>query len=222
MGCCLAPLKKNEMGKLLPGGPVNAQNNSSHAYLKSIDHEWTYDKNNVHPKLLENLHIRFDTLDLDGKNKVTLKQVLFSPDRMKQLVRAGNEDVEKMRKAIRVFFGAVGVTEKGLGRDDWVEAHQVFAEAEREKRKRGEQSLIAQLANVYFDVLDTNGDGTVGLKELKTLMRAFQLPQEAACTFFDAADIDRRDRLERYEMHDLFHKFWLEPYDPKDKSIRVN
>jgi len=222
MGCCLAPSKRNQMGKLLPGGPINAQNNSSHAYLKSIDHEWTYDRNKVHSKLLENLHKRFDTLDLGGKNKVTLKQVLFSPDRMKQLVRVSDEDVEKMRKAIRIFFGACGVTEKGLGREDWVEAHQVFAEAEREKRKRGEQSLIAESTNVYFDVLDTNGDGTVGLIELKTLMRAFQVPQEAACTFFDAAAVDKSGRLERNEIHDLLHKFWLEPQDPEDKPICVN
>jgi hypothetical protein len=210
------------MGKLLPGGPINAQNNSSHAYLKSIDHEWTYERNKVHPKLLENLHKRIDKLDLGGKNKVMLKQVLFSPDRMKQLVRASDEDVEKMRKAIRIFFGACGVTEKGLGREDWVEAHQVFAEAEREKRKRGEQSLIAESTNVFFDVLDTNGDGTVGLIELKTLMRAFQVPQEAACTFFDAAAVDMSDRLERNEIHDLLHKFWLEPHDPEDKPICVN
>lgn len=220
MGCCLAPESEND--RLYPGGPVSPQNNASHAYLKSIDHEWTYDKTNVNPKLLEKLHERFDTLDLDGKNKITLKQVLFSPNRMKQLVGASDEDVDKMRKAIRIFFVACGVTVKGLGREDWVEANQVFAEAEREKRKRGEQSLIALLTNVYIDVLDKSGDGTVGLDDLKILLRAFQLPPDAACGFFEAADVDKSARLERNELHDLFHKFLLEPHKSEQGSIYVN
>merc|ERR1719474_2462374 len=211
MGCCLVQLGENNMRKLYPYGPLNAQNNESHAYLKSIDHEWTYDTNNVHPKLLERLNKRFDELDLDGRKKGTLKQILFSPDRMKQLGGARDDEVKRMRKAVCTFFKACGVTEKGLGREDWVESHQVFAEAERERRKRGEQSLVALLTNVYFDVLNRNGDDTVGLDDLKILMRAFQVPEEAANTFFDAAGVDRSDRLERDEIHDIFHKFWLEP-----------
>jgi len=222
MGCCLEPLRQNKTGKLYPCGPVNAQNNSSHAYLKSIDNEWTYDMSKVHPKLLERLHERFDTLDLDSRRKVTLKRVLFSPDRMKQLAGASDEQVEKMRKAVRNFFGACGVTEKGLGREDWVEAHQVFTEAEKEKRKRGEQSLIAEISNAYFDVMDKNGDGALGLLELKTIMKAFKVPEETACAFFDAADVDKSDRLERDEMHDLFHRFWLEPHDLKPECVSVN
>jgi len=222
MGCCLAPLGDSERRKLYPGSPISAQNNASHAYLKSIDHEWAYDMSNVNPKLLERLHKRFDTLNLDGKNRVTLKQVLYSPDRMRQLVGASDQEVEKMRKAVHIFFGACGVTEKGLGRDDWVEAHQVFAQAETEKRKRGEESLVASITNVYFDVLDKSGDGTVGLEELKILMRAFQVPQEAAYTFFDAANVDTSDRLERDEMHDILHNFWVDPVDSKQESVYVN
>jgi len=209
------------MRKLYPYGPLNAQNNESHAYLKSIDHEWTYNINNVHPKLLERLNNRYDTLDLDGKKKGTLMQILFSPDRMKELVGASDKEVKRMRIAVCTFFKACGVTEKGLGREDWVEAHQVFAEAERARRKRGEESLIASLTNVYFDVLDKNGDGTLSLDELKVLISAFQIPQEAAYTVFDAADVDKCGRLERDEMHDLFHKFWLESYNPKYESFYI-
>jgi len=68
-------------------------------------------------------------------------------------------------------------------------------------------------------VLDADGDGTVSLDELKTMMRAFQVPQEAAYTFFDAADTDRSGKLEREEMHELFHNFWLEKYNPKYDAI---
>jgi len=220
MGCCLSPGDESDMRKLYPiRGKLNAENNESYAYLKSVGNNWTYDPNDVHPKLHARLYRRFDTFDLDGDNKMTLKEVLFWPDRMRQLVGASDEEIEKMRQAVRILFGACGVTDEGLEREDWVEANQVFAEAERERAKRGEQSFVALLGNAYFDVLDKDGDGTVGLEELKTMMRAFQVPQEAAYTFFEAADVDKSGKLEREEMHNLFHKFWLEKYDPKYDAI---
>ena len=39
----------------------------------------------------------------------------------------------------------------------------------------------------YLDVLDADGDGTVSLDELKTMMRAFQVPQEAAYKVLDGS-----------------------------------
>jgi len=220
MGCILCRQKEPDMRTLYPvRGLLNAENNQSYAYLKSIGVEWTYDPNDVHPKLHERLYKRFDTFDLDGDEKMTIKEVLFWPDRMKELVGANEEEIESMRKAVRKFFGACGVTEKGLAREDWVEANQVLAEAERQRKARGEESLVAHLGNAYFDVLDADGDGTVSLEELKTMMRAFQVPQEAAYTFFDKADADRNGKLERQEMHDLFHKFWLEKYNPEYDAI---
>ena len=95
----------------------------------------------------------------------------------------------------------------------------MFAEAERQRKIRGEETYVAILGNAYFDVLDEDNDGTISLDELKTMMRAFQVPQEAAYTFFDAADVDKSGTLEREEMHDLFHKFWLEKYDPQYDAI---
>jgi len=220
MGCAFSPQDETDMRKLYPiRGYLNAENNESYAYLKSIGVDWKYDPNDVHPKLHARLYRRFDTFDLDGDNKMTLKEVMFWPERMRQLVGASDEQIESMRKAVRILFGACGITDEGLCREDWVEANQVFAEAERQRRKRGEESHVAILGNAYFDVLDKDGDGTVGLDELKVMMRAFQVPQEAAYTFFDAADVDKSGRLEREEMHNLFHKFWLEKYDPQYDAI---
>jgi len=220
MGCICSQKDETDMRKLYPiRGLLNAENNESYAYLKSIGHEWTYDPNNVHPKLHARLYKRFDTFDLDGDHKMTMKEVLFWPDRMKQLCGASEEEIESMRKAVRILFGACGITDEGLCREDWVEANQVFAQAEEQRIKRGERTLVSVLGNAYFDVLDTDGNGTISLDELKTMMRAFQVPQEAAYTFFDAADVDKNGTLEREEMHSLFHKFWLQPYDPKYDAI---
>jgi len=220
MGCALSQKEETDMRKLYPiRGLLNADNNSSYAYLKKMGVDWTYDPNDVHPKLHARLYKRFDTFDLDGDNKMTLKEVLFWPDRMKQLVGANEEQVEIMRKAVKLLFEACGVTEEGLEREDWVEANQVFAECEKIRKKRGDVTYVSILSDAYLDVLDEDGDGTVSLSELQTMMRAFQVPQEAAYTFFDHADVDRSGKLERIEMHNLFHNFWLEKYNPEMDAV---
>merc|ERR1719411_604602 len=138
---------------------------------------------------------------------------------MRQLVGANDEEGKSMRAAVKLLFEACGVTEEGLAREDWVEANQVFAECEKVRMKLGERTYVSILSDAYLDVLDADGDGTVSLEELQTMMRAFQVPQEAAYTFFDAADVDRSGKLEREEMHDLFHRFWLEKYNPEYDAI---
>jgi len=218
MGCALSD--EADMTKVYPvRGYLNAENNESYAYLKSIGVDWTYNPNDVHPKLHARLYRRFDTFDLDEDNKLTMREVLFWPDRMKHLIGANEEEIRSMRIAVRILFGACGVTDEGLCREDWVEANQVFAEAEKMRMKRGEKTLVAVLGDAYFDVLDKDGDGTVGLEALTTIMRAFQVPQEAAYTFFGAADVDNSGSLERQEIYNLNHNFWFEKYDPQYDAI---
>ena len=119
MGCVFSPEEVTDMRKLYPvRGILNAENNQSYAYLKSIGVDWTYDPNDVHPKLHTRLYRRFDTFDLDGDYQLTMKEVLFWPDRMKQLVGASEEEIESMRKAVRILFGACGITDEGLCRED--------------------------------------------------------------------------------------------------------
>ena len=150
---------------------------------------------------------------------MTIDEVLNWADRMKTLCKANEEEVDQVRDAIRIFFRACGLNKEGLHRENWVEANQVFAEAERQRKTRGEQSLVALLGNAYYDVLDEDGDNLVSLPELKRMMNVFRVPEEAAYTFFEHADVDGNGQLEREEMHALFHKFWLEKYNPELDGI---
>jgi len=200
---------------------LNSQNNASYAYLESIDHDFSYDPHDVHPKFHERLYRCFDAFVQDGE-KMTLTKVLQLPDRLMLLSGANDEEVEKMNNAIRMLCRAFSVTEEGLCREDWVEASQVFAEAERQRRRRGEQSLIALIGDACFDLVDEEYDGTVGIEELKFIMRSLQIPEEASYIFFDVANVDKSERLEREEIYDSFHNLWLEPYDPKYDYLYEN
>ena len=202
---------------------LNEHNNESYRYLRSVGNTWQFDVKDVHPTMLKRLYKRFDTFDLNSDDKMEMEEVLYWPDRMRQLVNATDDQVEKMREAVKIFFFNKGVDPvNGLSRENWVEANRVFAEAERERQRRGEPSLIALFSNAYYDVLDDDGDGTVDLDELKTMMKAFDVPQEAAYTFFEKADTDKSGKLERPELVHLFRKFWMSPYDSEWDGIFAN
>ena len=128
---------------------------------------------------------------------------------MKELVNSSEEQVEEMRKACRIFFFNKGVGPDGLLRENWVESNQAFAEAERERGRQGDGSLILLLSNSYYDVLDVNNDGVISPQELKTMMKAFDVPQEAAYTFFETADTNHSGDLDRVQLGTVFKKFWL-------------
>ena len=191
--------------------PLDETNNESYRWLRSVSNDWQFEVEDLQPKQIARLYKRFDTFDLDSVGRMDMDEILYWPDRMRQLVNASDEQVEKMRDACFTFFLNKGVDpEKGLLRDDWVEANRVFAEAERERERRGEPSLIGLLSDAYYDVLDDDGDGTVDVDQLKTMMKAFDAPQEAAYTFFEKVDMNKSGKLERNEVIHLFKKFWME------------
>jgi len=198
---------------------VDQTKNLSYIYLREHNNDWVYNAAYTHPKLVARLMKRFDTFDLDSDGDMFMEEVLTWADRMKKMVNADKDQVENMRKAIRLLFSGCGVpfegSEEGLKREDWVECNQAFAEAERVRILLGETPIHATLSDAYLDVLDIDGDGLVCLRELKQMMRAFEVPQEAAYTFFAHADVDQSGTLERHEMHALFRKFWLEEYNPE-------
>jgi len=210
-GC--TPEQQKEIPKL------DETNNVSYAYLRSIGNTWTYKPNETHNKLKRRYYRRFDTFDKNTDNLMKLSEVYWWADRMKTVANCSSYEIEEVRAALKIFFEACGLTEEGLRRENWVEANQVCAEAERERKKRGQASLVAVLGNAYFDVLDTDNNGLVTMPELRQMMNVFHVPEDAAFAFFKHADVDGNGVLHRDEMHDMFIKFWMSKYDKKYDGI---
>ena len=198
---------------------INPEDNESYIYLRSVGNNWKYDASKVHEKLRTRLYKRFDTFDKNSDNVLTLPEIMLWADRLKIFCSVTEEQVLRLRAALGIFFGAVGVTKEGLSRENWVEANQAFAEAEYERKKRGTEPLVDFLGNTYFDILDVQKNGTVSLEELRIMMQLSKVPVEAADAFFQKADINGDGKLQRQEMHRLFSKFWLKEYDPHYDDI---
>merc|ERR1712038_456098 len=178
----LSPEEQKNIPKL------DVTNNASYRYLREHGNNWQYDPEEPHPKLKNRLYRRFDTFDKDSDGIMTLSEVMYWAERMKSLCHSSEEDIAKVRDALKIFFTACGLNEEGLHRENWVEANQTLGEAERERRKHGEESVVAILGNAYYDILDEDGDRLVSLPELKRMMNIFRVPEEAAYTFFKMAD----------------------------------
>ena len=205
--------RKKEIPKL------DETNNVAYAYLRAHGNFWQYTPDECHDKLKRRLYRRFDTFDKNTDNIMSMKEILWWADRMRSVVGASDYEIEEVRGALRIFLEACGVTEEGCHRANWVEANQVCAEAERERKKRGQESLVALLGNAYYDVLDVDNNGMVSMEELRTMMNVFHVPEDSAFAFFKHADADGNGMLHRDEMHEMFIKFWLSPYDAKYDGI---
>jgi Ca2+-binding EF-hand superfamily protein len=196
-------------------GVFNETNNYCYAYLRSVGNNWMYDPDIVHPKIKERLLKRFDTFDIDGDEVMTLDEIKKWPERMRSLCNANDEQVEKMKAGIEIFFTCHGVHPiHGCKREHYIENNRIFAEYERERIRQGLQPIIHVLAESYFDVLDSDHNGYLTFSELQTMMLAFEVPVDAADSFFAVCDTNGDGKLEYDEMHIQFVKFWFSEYDP--------
>lgn len=212
-----AYLSPEEQAKIIK---LDETNNLSYKYLRSKGNMWQYDPEKVHPKIRARLYRRFDTFDKDSDGTMTISEVMTWADRMKSLCQSTEEEIESVRKALRVFFLNKGLTDEGCKRENWVEANRTFAEADRERERNGEPKLVNMLGDAYYDILDQDHDGLVSLPELKRMMNIFRVPEEAAYTFFECADTNKNGQLERDEMHSMFTRFWMsDKYDPSLDGI---
>ena len=84
--------------------PLDETNNESYRYLRSVGNDWQFNVEDLHPKMVSRLYKRFDTFDLDCDGKMEIDEILYWPDRMRQLVNATDKQVEKMRAACYTFF----------------------------------------------------------------------------------------------------------------------
>lgn len=64
-------------------------------------------------------------------------------------------------------------------------------------------------AQLLFDAMDTDGDGSVGLQEYREYLQVCGIDTAASAGFFDYADLDRDGRITRSEMAHAVEEFLL-------------
>ena len=68
---------------------------------------------------------------------MTIEEILTWADRMKSLCESTDEEIASVQEALKLFFTNKGCTGEGVRRENWIESNRVFAEADRERERRG-------------------------------------------------------------------------------------
>jgi len=110
-------------------------NNVSYKYLRDHGNDWQYDPEEPHPKLKNRLYRRFDTFDKDSDGIMTITEVLYWADRMKTLCQANEDDIEKVRDALRAFFKACGLKTVCIVKIGWKPTKHLLKPKEKEENK---------------------------------------------------------------------------------------
>ena len=79
-----------------------------------------------------------------------------------------------------------------------------FASKEEENRP-----FVVELNKAWFEVLDTNDDGTINLEEYTKCIQASNFPPEAAKALFDAIDKNNNGKIETKELISKHVNFWF-------------
>lgn len=83
---------------------LDETNNGSYAYLRETGNTWQYDPEEVHPKLKARLYRRFESFDKGNDGMMTIEKVRVWADRMKELCDSTDEEIETVRRSLKIFF----------------------------------------------------------------------------------------------------------------------
>ena len=126
----------------------------------------------------------------------------------------------KLRQAMRDFCAGLGLTEgKKSTREQFVKDFAAFAVVERRKKERGEEPLLLKLNVIWYDVVDTNHDGSLTLDEYRTVMSACNFDPSAADATFKILDKNKNGKVEIKELNEHEFKFWFALEDPGSKGL---
>ena len=115
-----------------------------------------------------------------------------------------------MYDALREFWREAGIVPgKKMTKDEMVSHWCQFAERELKRKHSGEETVQRKACIAMFEVIDTNDDGTLSLKELTTFLKAWGHDKTVAETEFKIIDKNKNGKIEKEEYLDYCHKFWL-------------
>lgn len=152
----------------------------------------------------------FLRLDVNKNGYVSLENYTLWVDNIEKEHNQDPEMIARLREVQTNFAGAYGL-KPGVQftQDQFVKAIAGLAASESARKQNGERLLMFDLIDAWYDVVDSNHDGTITLDEYKKIFRARNLSDEAAEAVFRCVDQNHNGKLKRSELNDQQFKFWF-------------
>jgi Ca2+-binding EF-hand superfamily protein len=171
-------------------------------------------------KWVEQMEEYFDALDLNKNGYLTIEEILKWSDNMKELCsQITQEEGDNLKKCLEEFYGAAGLLPgKQVTKQEFLEGVNHLSEAELEKKKLGEETLMENLCDAFYKAMDLNDDGTITLNEVKTIMKACNMTEEKAEKWFNLADKNKNGVVETRELTNAEFDSWFCPEAEEDDT----
>ena len=155
----------------------------------------------------------FDHNDLDKDGLIKLDEVVSLAVNVMKEANPSEADLARYKKRLTEFFTAIGVTNKGVTREEYPSMVNSYAILERDRKERGETTLYRRMCDAFFEIVDQDGNGVLTLDEVELRMRIQGLPQHLAKPCMELADTNKDGVLSKEEAYELDFNYWLGEYD---------
>ena len=171
-------------------------------------------------KWVKRISVLFSQFDSKKHGYLSREDYELFHQKMAKIVTDRPALIAKAQEVTFMFTDALGLTE-GVRADKqkYLALVAELAVAERERMKRGEETLVAKMYDAFFDIADKNHDGYVTLEEYKIFNHAINYPPDTADATFSLLDKKKTGKIERKEFINAASKFWCILDDPDTKGL---
>ena len=172
------------------------------------------------PTWVHRMTERFDRLDLDKNGYLSFKDWELWAKNIEKMMKPAAHLMAALRARMEEYCAAMGIVPGSQStKDEFLKCIAAMAVTERAKNQEGEETLLHRLNDAFFDIVDTNHDGSVTLAEWKIVLQACNIETSAANETFNRLDKDKNGKIERSELTDAEFKFWYTLDDPETKGM---
>ena len=155
---------------------------------------------------------------------VSLEDWMLWVENIEKDISPDSKLVDRLRKSMEEFCGprGIGLTSgMKITRDIFVKDIMVrFAVAEGSKKLR-KDTLVFQMCDAWYDVVDTTDDGMVTIDEYKKAMKARNYDESVAEEAFTLLDKDKDGKVERFKMIESEFHFWFSTNGTPEKKVSL-
>jgi len=195
-----------------------------HTSIYSVKLDTDFDN----PKWINRHKWMFNWLDLNKDGFITLNEMVRKAnDEVCDGLGATDEQREAHNTAVENFFKGAGMDyDKEVEWDEYLEGWKRLATAELEAWANNETTLIRQWGDAVFDIIDTDGNGSISLEEWNAYTSIAFAPMPGwvkgvdgdAKATFELCDLNNDGKIEVDELTRQHLGFWYS-LDPTSDGL---
>ena len=172
------------------------------------------------PAWVHRMEEAFVQLDKNKNGYLSLEDYELWVDNLENMVKPAPHLIATVRDRTKKYCAGLGIVRgKQATKGEFLKGIAALAVSERAKWLAGKETLLTSMLDSWFDVVDTNHDGTVTQDEWKTILTASDFGASAADDTFKLIDKNKNGKVERKELNDFHFKFWFTLDDADSKGM---